>query len=225
MRDESGTTAVVITADILSFPADVSDAVYRKCKSKFGLSRDRLVFSASHTHSGPVVGRMLWPAYPLGKREEAAIDRYTATFIDDGRCDQRSIQDLAPASLTFEQGLAGFAVNRRHRAPRLSGPVDQDVPVLSVQLRWRLRAVLFGYACHNTSLSDYLINGDWAGFAQHALEATYRRHGLLWQVAAVTPIRCRATGDDPTISITRLSFPPCTARFSPWPWTWYYVGR
>ena len=34
----------------------------------------------------------------------------------------------------------------------------------------RLRAVLFGYACHNTSLSDYLINGDWAGFAQLALK-------------------------------------------------------
>jgi neutral ceramidase len=34
----------------------------------------------------------------------------------------------------------------------------------------KLRAVVFGYACHNTSLGNYQINGDWAGFAMEALE-------------------------------------------------------
>jgi hypothetical protein len=204
LRDESGTTAVVITADMLGFTADVSDAVYRKCDSKFGLSRDRLVFGASHTHSGPVVGRMLWPAYPLGKPEEEAIDRYTARFIDTTvDVIGRSIQDLAPASLAFEQGLAGFAVNRRRVAHReYPGPVDQDVPVLSVRAAdGRLRAVLFGYACHNTSLSDYLINGDWAGFAQHALEAAYPDATALFMAGSggdANPLP-RYGGNDPTL--------------------------
>ena len=36
-----------------------------------------------------------------------------------------------------------------------------------------LRAIFFGYACHNTVLDDYQINGDWAGYAQAELEKRY----------------------------------------------------
>jgi hypothetical protein len=36
-----------------------------------------------------------------------------------------------------------------------------------------LRAILFGYSCHTTALSGYRINGDYAGFAQHELEARH----------------------------------------------------
>jgi lipid-A-disaccharide synthase-like uncharacterized protein len=56
----------------------------------------------------------------------------------------------------------------------LPGPVDHDVPVLSVRSAdGALRAVVFGYACHNTVLADYVINGDWAGFAQEAIEKAH----------------------------------------------------
>ena len=53
-----------------------------------------------------------------------------------------------------------------------NGPVDHDVPVLKIASPdGKLRAVLFGYACHNTTLKDgYQINGDYAGFAQIELE-------------------------------------------------------
>jgi hypothetical protein len=37
----------------------------------------------------------------------------------------------------------------------------------------KLLAVAFGYACHNTVLADYLINGDYAGYAQEALEQAH----------------------------------------------------
>src|SRR5262249_21180408 len=51
------------------------------------------------------------------------------------------------------------------------GPVDHDVPVLRVMTpQGKLRAVVFGYACHNTTLSFYKLCGDYAGFAQAELE-------------------------------------------------------
>nr|HPG89491.1 hypothetical protein [Hyphomicrobium sp.] len=51
------------------------------------------------------------------------------------------------------------------------GPVDHTVPVLAARAEdGRLLAVLFGYACHNTTTAIYEINGDYAGFAQLALE-------------------------------------------------------
>ena len=36
-----------------------------------------------------------------------------------------------------------------------------------------LRAVVFGYACHTTTLADYFWSGDYAGFAQIALQEKY----------------------------------------------------
>ena len=33
-----------------------------------------------------------------------------------------------------------------------------------------MRALVFGYACHNTTLNGTLWSGDYAGFAQEALE-------------------------------------------------------
>jgi neutral ceramidase len=37
----------------------------------------------------------------------------------------------------------------------------------------KLRAVLFGYACHNTTLSFYKISGDYAGYAQEYLQTDH----------------------------------------------------
>jgi neutral ceramidase len=67
--------------------------------------------------------------------------------------------------LEFEQRLAGIGVNRRRARLRSPpGPVDQDVPVLSVRgLDGELRAVVVGHACHATALGDYQINPDWPG--------------------------------------------------------------
>jgi hypothetical protein len=53
------------------------------------------------------------------------------------------------------------------------GPVDHDVPVLRIDdMHGKLRAVVVGYACHNTTAQDMLqLNGDYAGFTQAWLEA------------------------------------------------------
>ena len=82
------------------------------------------------------------------------------------------------------QGTCGFAVNRRNNlepdVPKLieqgalKGPVDHTVPVLAVYLPdGKLKAVLFGYACHNTVMDFYKWSGDYAGFAQLALEKSH----------------------------------------------------
>jgi hypothetical protein len=52
--------------------------------------------------------------------------------------------------------------------------VDHDVPVLAVRAPdGKLRAILFGYACHATTMSAYQINADYPGYAQTELERLY----------------------------------------------------
>jgi hypothetical protein len=119
---------------------------------------------------------MLSPAYPYREADRKVIDAYTTKLEDQvvGVIGD-AIKNLAPAELSFEQGFAGVAVNRRRVGHReYPGPVEQDVPVLAVRAPdHTLRAIVFGYACHNTVLDDYQINGDWAGYAQAALEQKY----------------------------------------------------
>lgn len=78
-------------------------------------------------------------------------------------------------------GQADFAINRRQLAASklgqdLPGPVDHDVPVIQVSdLKGQIKAVLVAYACHNTTVQgdNYLVNGDYAGFAQIEIEKKY----------------------------------------------------
>jgi neutral ceramidase len=63
------------------------------------------------------------------------------------------------------QGVTRFAVNRRFHRPKitvneltheLDGPVDHSVPIIKVQKKsGEILAILFGYACHTTTLGIY----------------------------------------------------------------------
>ena len=80
--------------------------------------------------------------------------------------------------------MTDFAVNRRNnREPdvpelekrhALRGPSDHSVPVMAVRgLDGKLLAVVFAYACHNTTLDIQQWSGDYAGFAETNLETAY----------------------------------------------------
>jgi neutral ceramidase len=177
IEDETGARTVLVTSDLLGFVKDVSQPIAERVQQRYKIPRERLAFNASHTHSGPVISTMLRPAYPFGPDQEIVIKRYTSHLEDQVvELIGAAIQNLAPAEIAFNQGFAGFAVNRRRQvmSRSLPGPVDHDVPVLSVRgSDGSLKAIVFGYACHNTVLSDDVIDGDWAGFAQEAVEKAH----------------------------------------------------
>jgi neutral ceramidase len=85
-----------------------------------------------------------------------------------------AMENVAPAKLYNGHGTAGFAINRRNlRDNNNNGSIDHDVPVVKVTTpQGKVMAVLFGYACHNTTMVDdnYLFSGDYAGFAQIEVE-------------------------------------------------------
>ena len=61
LQSGDGAVSALVTSDLLGFPRDVGDAIARECLEKYKLPRERLILNSSHTHSAPVVGRMLKP--------------------------------------------------------------------------------------------------------------------------------------------------------------------
>jgi neutral ceramidase len=120
---------------------------------------------------------MVWPCvdiiFDFTLDEQRRVSQYSQQLTDDlVKVIGMAMADRAAAQLYSGRGTAGFAINRRNKISP-GGPVDHDVPVVKVvRPDGKTAAILFGYACHNTTLVDnnFLINGDYAGFAQAALE-------------------------------------------------------
>ena len=181
LEDASGQLGVIVTMDLLSLPRAFSDTLKARLARCYGLDRAQVILNVSHTHSGPVIGRALQYIYPMTEADWEAVDRYTARLTDElVTLVGAALQDRVPVRLRSGNGLARFATNRRSNAEATigatterKGPHDHAVPVLAVEEGDGLKAVLFGYACHNTVLSTYLFDGDYAGYAQAELERLY----------------------------------------------------
>lgn len=184
LQNPSGKRLVLLTTDLVGMRAKFTGAIAEELNRKHGLARDQLLFTSSHTHSGPLLATALESSasYPVTPEQAEKVRRYTEKLR--GQLIEvigQALTDLKPAHLAWGIGKATFAVNRREPTAKgiingtnHNGPVDQDVPVLRVEsLEGKLRAVAFGYACHNTTLSGYEWCGDYAGYAQEYLEKAH----------------------------------------------------
>lgn len=182
VEDPSGKRLAIITMDLISIPKAMRDHVVQAVREKHKLPPESIVLNCSHTHCGPVIRLGTYILYDLEESQRAAIEKYIAVLHEKlvSVVDQ-AVARLEPAKLGYSHARAGFAMNRRlptdkgyQNSPYPDGPVDQDVPVLRVvNAEGKLKAVLFGYACHNTTLSFFQFCGDYAGFAQQAFEESH----------------------------------------------------
>lgn len=181
IADDQGHRAVLITADVIGFRKDVAEAAARAIMEKTGLAREQILFNWSHTHTGPVIGFSGSAGYSMGEEEQKVVDAYTRWLVSqyaDLAAD--AFNNLKPARLAWGVGVTNLLINRREfteTGVRLGvnprGYVDRSVPVLAVRDEHDgLRAVLFGCACHNTTLTGehYVISGDYAGYARAYIE-------------------------------------------------------
>ena len=185
LEDAAGKRGVILSSDTLGIPQSMYDEVCTLLKSRYGLERSQIMLNASHTHCGPVLKGALHDIYPVNDEQLRDIDEYSKWLTTEiVSTIGKGLDDLQPVTVSRGVGMAEFAVNRRtNREPdvpvlreqnQLVGPVDHTVPVLAVKRPdGTLKAVVFTYACHNTTLSFQKWCGDYAGFAQYALEDRY----------------------------------------------------
>lgn len=184
IQDKLGQRTLIVSTDLIGLPRSIADLAAARIEKDYGIGRAHILLNSSHTHTGPLLANNLNLMFQLSAHDQEVVERYSRKLTDNlVALAGEAIQDLRPANLWFGNGQAHFAVNRREPTPtgikigvNPAGPTDPDVPVLKVTgIDGRLRAVLFGYACHNTTLTGefYKISGDYAGFAQRDIEQAH----------------------------------------------------
>ena len=182
LEDAQGTRLVIVTMDLLGVTRDMRDSVEVEAKRLYGLPPEGLLMNASHTHCGPELRADAAEISGVSPEYVERIKEYVPVLQEKiVRIIGESLANLAPAELAYSHGRAGFAMNRRQptehgveNRPYPDGPVDHDVPMLRVDKPGgELRAVLYGYACHNTTLDFYQFCGDYAGFSQQYVEESH----------------------------------------------------
>ncbi len=182
-----GTSALLITADLIGFSHAFVDDVKGKITAKTGIPPENIMMTAVHNHGGPVV-KTYEDSVP-GPNEDYIIalkDKLVALADDASR-------KAVPFRMGTAKGACRMNINRRAVFPdgsiRLGrnpdGVCDHEVAVAKFEdLGGNLLAVLLNWPCHGTASGqdNYRITGDWPGAAAR----TVRRQAGKDIVVAVT---------------------------------------
>src|SRR5579859_1300652 len=183
-KNPSGERFVFVSFDNCEVSHAFLQPVLQQLAQKYQLGRGEVAVVSSHTHSAPVLDQTLSDMVQPTPAERDQIEKYSRSL-------RAKLVEVVGAALadcqaaTLEQGMgrASFAMNRRvYQGDQVifgdnpDGPVDWDVPVLRVKgTNGAVRAIVFGYACHGTSVRDgedwYVISGDYMANARQLLEA------------------------------------------------------
>lgn len=186
---DGSVTTLWITVDLIGIDSAFTDKVKNRIREANRVPMDATAIFASHTHTGPLFQRDYLPGFQE-RGIDPSSDAAKRTIAFRGRLEEtlvklaaRAVDSLEPATLAYGVDRAGFAMNRREKTEKgvkigvnPSGPTDKDTPAIVIKnAEGKVTAVVFGYACHNTTLTDkgMKISGDYAGFAADAIERAH----------------------------------------------------
>src|SRR5439155_18387543 len=140
IEDRKGGRVVILSTDLVGLPRGITDVVAARALKEYNLDRARLTINSSHTHTGPLIRGNLNIMFELDAEQKERVDAYSRELIEKlVAVIGASITDLAPANLSFGNGIVNFAMNRRQNTASSvkigvnpKGPSDYDVPVLKV---------------------------------------------------------------------------------------------
>jgi neutral ceramidase len=184
IRNSSGERFVFVAIDNCEVSHAFMQPVLQQLADRFQLARGEVAVISSHTHSAPVLDQTLIDMAQPPPADRERIESYSRALRDKlVEVVGASLTSFLPAQLEYGLGRATFAMNRRvYQGDKVvfgdnpDGPVDWDVPVLRIKgTNGAVLAVLFGYACHGTSVRSgddwYVVSGEYMAYARQHIEA------------------------------------------------------
>ncbi|MEE2638993.1 MAG: neutral/alkaline non-lysosomal ceramidase N-terminal domain-containing protein [Planctomycetota bacterium] len=175
----------VVVLDNCGITEQITRAVRDAVKVE-GVELANLVVATTHTHNAPsLVGYapILWQGR-MTEKQISESREYTRWVVEKmAQTVVAAYRKRSPMKLSWGQGRVTFGGNRRVIQDgnwggfgfQMDAPVDHSLPFLVVRdARDRVRAIWANYACHCTTIgSRNTIHGDWAGFANEAMEKEF----------------------------------------------------
>lgn len=186
LKDRNGNRLVLVTTDHQGMSKTIYENLYKTIHTEFGLGRSEFMLTFSHNHCGPRLTDDLEDYYPEDPEQTRLVNEYSDWMQTEiVSAVREALANFQQVRIFAGEGECAFAVNRRDNVEAevpqaiaegkpLKGVVDHYVPVLAVKsTTGNLLAVLFGYACHPTTLRINSWNGDYPGFAQINIEKRF----------------------------------------------------
>ncbi len=174
LEDDAGGRVVLVTADLLKWPRDMSWRTKMWAERELGLPGAALILNLSHTHSAPgLFLQRCYPHWPIDREYICSLEQSIREGI------AAALDDLRPTRIEHGLGEAHFGVSRRlpdpetgivTMRPNPEGYYDPDLPLFAFHRGDDLAAVLYSYACHPTSKNTLMISADWPGQVSRGLK-------------------------------------------------------
>ena len=161
---------IIVGADLLIMPHNLADTVSSMLR-RYGISREQLMFSATHTHSG--IGG--WGMGIVGSKFSGASDekifRWLASQIS--LCVRTAVKDLKPACIG--SGNVPAASFIRNRVIGELGAKNDDFSYIVLQQIGGKKAVIGSFSAHATTIDEEImeISGDYPGYWEQKMETTF----------------------------------------------------
>lgn len=174
---------------------------------KHGITRERLVVTATHTHNAPNLpgnAPILWAGRSTPEQDQRSADYATFAIEQMAAAVVAALEQRRPLRLEWAKGRVRFGGNRRRLRDgrwvgfgfQRNGPVDHSLPMLAARdTEGTVRAIWANYACHCTTLgSRNAINGDWAGYASQSIERAFTNAVSLITIGCGADVGPQPTG-------------------------------
>jgi hypothetical protein len=169
-----GRKGLLVTLDLLGLNRKLNDEISARLSEEFNIPSHRILITSSHTHSGPPSGYIDAPLLkwlPEGDYPELLSN----AVVDSCR---EALDDLETCQLYLGRGKCNVGINRRrlkddraYLAPNEEGIRDDEVIAIKVTRKdGTVKAILFHYACHPTTVYSNYITADYPGEAKRVIE-------------------------------------------------------
>lgn len=170
--ENDGVAVAMVTLDILFFSKKHVIETRRRIEEKCGLAGKNVMFSCSHTHSGPwAAGRLDIESLEAGKEQPHEYVESLIETIVDTVCSAK--EDAFPASFASGVAVCGAesGVGGNRRLP--GGPHDPLVSVMAIKDEQEVvRGIMVNYTLHPTFIHEWseVCTADYPAYLKMELE-------------------------------------------------------
>ena len=165
---QGDTKALIISATVCSFNTALSLNIRKMIEKEWGIPKDNIIMSATHTHTGPnLTGNYGW-----GNLDTAYCDGIFLPGLL--RVVKSAVENPSPVEMAVTYGESFVGVNRRELTPENTIALGQSPwspfnPIMTVITfrsieSGKILANIIHYGAHGTSAGrDAIISRDWPG--------------------------------------------------------------